>query len=143
MNNMPNKSSSIVSKIAPLIVIAVIAGAGYYGYTWYKNDKSNMTEEERRAAVVVEAKDAFSQFMELPEGEPIVAEVSDAEELKKQQPVFFAKAENGDMVVIFPGTNVAFLYSPSKKRVVNVANIVQEGAPTGAPAATPTAPAQN
>lgn len=70
-----------------------------------------------------------SQFMLLPEGEePTLATVSDKEKLMSQ--AFFAKAENGDKVLIFSKNGKAILYRPAEKKIINVADINLEQEPT-------------
>jgi len=86
----------------------------------------------------------------LPEGEtPTVATVTDVEKVKDQ--AFFAKAQNGDKILIYSGAKKAYLYRPSEKRIIEVGlvNIGQQGqegldqesktlTPTLTPSITPT-----
>ena len=77
------------------------------------------------------------KLIELPTDErPTVATVSDAEKVKTQ--AFFAKAANGDKVLIYTNAKKAVLYRPSEKRIIEVGavNINQQPQPTGTPEAT-------
>ena len=50
--------------------------------------------------------------------EPILATVTDKEKLKEQP--LFAKAENGDKILIYAKAQKAYIYSPSKEMLVDV-----------------------
>lgn len=56
-----------------------------------------------------------------PDEKPSVATVSDKEKLKGQQ--FFAKAENGDITLIYANAKLALLYRPSTGQIVNVSSV--------------------
>ena len=59
------------------------------------------------------------KLMVLPMDEiPTIAQVSDITQLKDQQ--FFQKAKNGDKVLLFPKDQIAILYDPVIKKIINV-----------------------
>lgn len=62
----------------------------------------------------------------LPDGEtPTVATVTDLEKVKNQD--FFARAQNGDKILIYPKAKKAFLYRPSEKKIIEVGMVnIQE-----------------
>jgi len=75
--------------------------------------------------------------MELPKDEePTIATVLDKEKLKDQ--LFFAKAENGDKVIIYSKNQKAILYRPSINKIIDVAPI-SIAPPQVTPTVTPTA----
>ncbi len=62
------------------------------------------------------------KLIELPIGEdPTVATVTDITKLKDQP--FFAKAKNGDKVLIYTNARKAILYDPQAKKVIDIAPI--------------------
>lgn len=78
-----------------------------------KKDPQAIAKEETKQLV-----DAVSKLVVLPEGDPVVATVTDKEKLK-DQPIF-AKAENGDKILIYTNAQKAYIYSPSKNKIVDV-----------------------
>ena len=66
---------------------------------------------------------AVGKLIELPDGVPQIATVSDAETLKKSQP-FFSKARNDDQLLIFQ--TEAILYRPSENKIINIGPINRE-----------------
>ncbi len=72
-----------------------------------------------------------ASLVSLPEGEtPTIATVADVEKLKSQ--TFFAKAENGDKVLIFSKARKAYLYRPSTNKIVEIGPINIGSTTTGA-----------
>jgi hypothetical protein len=68
------------------------------------------------------------KLIALPEDEdPTIATVTDVEAAKDQP--FFAKAQNGDKVLIYTNARKAILYRPSENRIIEVGlvNINQQG----------------
>lgn len=79
-----------------------------------KKDPQMFSKEEVKQLV-----DQLAKLVVLPEGEePVVATVTDKEKLK-DQPVF-AKAENGDKIVIYSKAQKAYIYRPSKNVLIDV-----------------------
>ncbi|MBI2450820.1 MAG: LytR C-terminal domain-containing protein [Parcubacteria group bacterium] len=99
--------------------IGVLAVGGYYLF-----DKP--TPEEKAREELAAAMASVGELMILPEGdEPVLATVTDAETLIKQQ-AFFTGAVNGDQLLLFPRNLKAVLYSPSRKMIVNMGPIQQQ-----------------
>jgi hypothetical protein len=94
--------------------------------------KSNQAVDDETAKLIARV----ASLVSLPEGEtPTIATVTDVEKLRTQ--TFFAKAENGDRVLIFSKARKAYLYRPSTNKIVEIGpiNIGSGGAGT---ATTPT-----
>ncbi|TAK96741.1 efflux RND transporter permease subunit [Patescibacteria group bacterium] len=116
--------------VALVVLVAVGLGvAAYYFYHQYKlatRDPKDVAQAETQQLV-----DAIGRFMDLPlNEEPKVATVTDKEKLKSQ--VFFARAENGDKVLMYVEAQKAILYRPSTGRVIEVSQLLSgaEGNPT-------------
>lgn len=131
-------------------IIALAAGAGFYFMKYrdltaknkelsvkfeatskevlaYKTDPSQASKAEV-ARIVGEVGKLYA----LPkEEEPSVATVNDKEKLKDQ--AFFAKAENGDITLIYSNAKLAILYRPSSKQIINVSSVTIQDQPQPAP----------
>lgn len=106
----------IIALLAALLVIAI--GAGVYFY-----QKATQISKEQTSAMQLEQTVArVGRLMVLPGGEtPTLATVSDPEKLKGQ--LFFARAQKGDIVLIYSSAKKAILYNPSLDKIVEIAPI--------------------
>lgn len=102
------------------VLIAVVFG---YLYMNTKNELNRLSDPQAAAAEQTEKITAeLGKLIELPENEtPTVATIVDVEKLKDQP--FFAKAQNGDRVIIYTQSRKAILYRPSAKKIIEVAPI--------------------
>jgi len=116
--------------IVSLAILAILVGGGaYWVYSVRNTSISPAQNSEEAKQELADAVVKVGKLMVLPEGdEPILATVTDAEKLKAEQP-FYAMVENGDKVLVFPKSQKAVIYSPSKNKLVNVGPIVS--APQG------------
>lgn len=112
-------------KFAKIILIAVIftlvAGslgiAGYFYFKYKKAMSGNAARDENNSYIA-----EIKKFMLLPEDEePTLATVSDKEKLQGQP--FFAKAENGDKVLIYSQAQKAILFRPSINKIIEVTSL--------------------
>jgi hypothetical protein len=121
------KGARISPKTAVIgvVVLLVLAGLGGSYFFFNKYQKSQALLKDPTAAQQIEIKEVtgkIAKLMDLPEGEePSIATVLDKDKLKDQ--AFFAKAENGDKVVIYSKTGLAILYRTSVNRIINVSPI--------------------
>ncbi len=58
------------------------------------------------------------KLTDLPNETPTVATISDAAKLQSQP--FFAKAQNGDKVLIYTNAKKAYLYRPSTNKIIDI-----------------------
>lgn len=105
-----------------VISFLLIAAFGYGVYDKYFNlTDAEIAQKELSVAVAT-----VGELMILPEGdEPVLANVTDAEALIKQQ-AFFAGAINGDQLLLFPKNMKAIIYSPSRNKIINAGPIEQQ-----------------
>ena len=106
----------------PILVVATLAagGSSFYFYneaSALKKDPNKTAREETEKLVA-----QVGKLIVLPEGEtPTVATVSDPEKLNNQP--FFAKAKQGDKVLIYTNAKKALLYDVENNKIVEVAPI--------------------
>lgn len=113
------KKGGMVNKVL-IVLIFVMAGVTAYMYTQYSDLKSDPAKESQAEAVRLT--EQVGKLMVLPEGEqPTIATVTDVEKLVEQP--FFAKAKNGDKVLIFTGAKKAILFDPIANKIIEVAPI--------------------
>ena len=141
------KHTLIVHKEKILVItllIVAIGGWALFAITKYRapvqKEQLQKTEPKQEIASLV-AK--IGSFYDLPTGEiPTVATVSDKTKLQKQ--AFFAKAENGDKVLIYTNAKKAILYRPSTNKIMEDAPLTFNSSPTptgmqkNTPSAVPT-----
>jgi type IV secretory pathway VirB10-like protein len=116
------------SKLTSLLLIALVLVGGFATYTGYqlykmKKNQDPAYQQELAKKKTQEVTTAVQKIMELPEGEPQVAQVADVEAIKKTQP-FFAKAQNGDMVLVY--ASQAIIYRPSTNKIINVGPVTRD-----------------
>lgn len=119
-----------------LLLIAAFASSFYLYQQWQQTVKQLDTLKKTPAVAGQEELkvtiDKISKFISLPEGEdPTLATITDIEKLKDQP--FFAKAQNGDKILIYTNAKKAYLYSPKNNRLLDVAP-VNIGTPSASPA---------
>lgn len=128
-----------------LLIVALLGATGFYfkkhrDLTARFNDVNAKYEELSSDPQAVQAAEVrkyieeVGKVYDLPKDEqPSVATVKDKEQLKDQP--FFAKAENGDITLIYSNAKLAILYRPSTKQLVNVSSVTiqDSGTPAGQP----------
>jgi len=134
----------LIPVLAGLVILVLVGGAALGGWQVWQNLQDTSGEQE-----VAQVLSKVSTLMELPEGTPTLATVTDKTKLQNQ--TFFQKAENGDKVLIYVADKRAILYRPSTNKIVDVAPIQMtsdggtvnvsgtSGDTSGAPQASPTA----
>ena len=111
--------------IIALLVLIIGAGGvfGYHQYDKVKQENKRLSDPQASAAAETERiKNEVSKLIDVPTDEqPTIASVVDASKLNNQP--FFAKAQNGDRVLMYAKAKKAILYRPSTKKIVEVAPI--------------------
>ena len=132
-------SQSQKTLIGILVIVALASlGATYYFYSQLNQLKVNPQAAAQEEAKALVAK--VGKLIVLPEGEdPTIATVADPEALREQP--FFAKAKQGDKVLIYTNARKAILYDVESNKIVEVAPInIGPGAQTAPPPSTPSTP---
>ncbi len=98
-----------------LLACAVVISVVLY-FRIPKNSEADQRKDLERTLQKV------SRIMVLPANEePTLATVTDLSKLKDQP--FFANAQQGDKVLIYPRSLKAILYSPSKDKIIEVSSV--------------------
>ena len=111
--NDGRKKMSLKKIIAIIVIVAIIAIAAKYIMKMGAGDDVAQQQEETVALL-----QQIGSRMMLPDEQPIVATVNEAAKLISEQ-AFYAGVQDGDKLVIFPRSQKAVLYSPSREIIVN------------------------
>lgn len=114
-----------VKLLIPVIIVVAIAGiaAGVYFFSQYQKAQKQLAKTPQLGALESQQiVNKIAKLIELPADEqPSVATVSDVTKLKDQP--FFAKAQNGDKVLIYTEAKKAILYRPGTNKIVEVSTV--------------------
>lgn len=137
MPNVPSLPKLKPQAVLAVLLIALAIGAAGYLYQQWQATQKQLEELKKTPAVagqqeLQDVTSKVSRFITLPEGEePTLATITDIDKLRDQP--FFAKAQNGDKILIYAGAKKAYLYSPSMNKLLDVAP-VNIGTPSATPA---------
>ena len=106
-----------------VLILVLVVAPPYYFYNQYQKARQQLQNSSPSANVEKEKLLAqLSNLIVLPEGEePTIATISDKEKLKGQP--FFAKAKNGDKLIIYTQARKAILYDPVANKVVDMVTL--------------------
>ncbi len=142
-NKKTGKLKGVGGRIVIILLIIAI-GASAYSFFLYRQSQEQLKNfknpQEVSKTEIKQLVDKVGKLIDLPASEtPTIATVTDNAKLKNQ--AFFAKAVNGDKVLIYTQSKKAILYSPSKNKIINVApiNIGPSPTPSGPTGEAPTA----
>lgn len=109
------KNKNIIYAVVALVVIV----GGYFGIMKYR---AMQNTPEAQSAKLTEQKNniiaKIKALTVLPEEEPVLFTVNDANLLKSQQ-AFFKDAQNGDVLLVFQKDGKALIYRESTNVIVN------------------------
>lgn len=135
MSESVKKSVLPKKRLKFLIVLVLLAliGGGTYAYFKYH---SKASVEKRAQAETVRLVKEVRKVMILPETDvPAVFDIQDPVLLTSQQ-AFFAGAEKGDKLLVYPQLGKAIIYSPSRHVIVNVGPVTFDQAKQAQPGAS-------
>lgn len=101
--------------IALLIAIPVLVA----GVSAVQHNNAKKNTKVLAATQIDDLMVKLGKLMDVPNETPTIATVSDVTKLRGQE--FFAKAQNGDKVIIFPVAKKAVLYRPATNKIIEVA----------------------
>ncbi len=109
--------------IFALIIVILVAGGTYIYQAFLSSEAISLRETKRIEKETRTLLEEVGELMVLPGGEvPLIYEVNDPNILTSQQP-FFAGAETGDKLIIYPTAVKAILYSTARHKIINVGPI--------------------
>lgn len=119
-------AANFLSKILFLILLVALIVVGFLYYQT-KQELTQVTSLEGQELIAQkeakEVTDSLKKLTILPEEEPVIATILDVQLLASQS-AFYKNAENGDKLVIYPTAQKAYIYSPTKKVIVNAGPLV-------------------
>lgn len=117
----------IVVTLSVLLIGGVAFGAIQYNRLNDENQRLSNPQESAKAETE-RLKAKVAKLVDVPtDEEPTIATVVDVSKLKDQS--FFAKAENGDKVLMYSKAKKAILYRPSADKVIELAPINSQTTP--------------
>ncbi|HVZ58891.1 MAG TPA: LytR C-terminal domain-containing protein [Patescibacteria group bacterium] len=127
-SSQPYKSRAVLAKqyiliVSLLVIILGLGGVCIYLYTQYESSRTILQNpaqatEKKVASVIAQ----IGRHYLLPTNEePTLATVSDV--TKRAGEPFFAKAHNGDEVLIYPRAKLAILYRPSLDKIITIGEV--------------------
>lgn len=124
------RKTNVVIILLSIITVLSIAGLGFLYYQ-YKLSQDQLAKFEDPKYLSTLQEDATKSIIEkveshmlLPDEDPTVATITDADALRKENAEFYKEAKNGDVLLIF--TTKAILYRTSSDRIINVAPVFIE-----------------
>lgn len=123
----------IILVVSGIVLALVIFVPTFYYYKKYQSLKnSTVGTDKSDKNQVNDLVSKIGKLYELPEGEePTIATVSDKSKLPPQ--AFFAKAKNGDQVLIYTKAKKAILYRPSANKIIEIGPVsINTPSPTAA-----------
>jgi hypothetical protein len=103
--------STVIALISVIVIVFLIGVAGYFYVQYQRLTQPN--------ADVLAITDRISKYYDLPQESPSLTSVTDVSKLTAQS--FFARAQNGDKVLIYSKAGIAILYRPGDGKIVNIA----------------------
>lgn len=111
---------SSLEKAFILIILLVVTATGI-GVYFYINQKQNGELKDLSTSENEKIVRDIRKMILLPEGEPVVATIQNAKNLKTQNPDAYENAIDGDKVLIF--SDIAVVYRPDSKLIIKVVDI--------------------
>lgn len=137
--DLRKKRSRLPLVLGGMVVVTILALAGYFLIRYRRAQALLANPQEAAKVEVANTVKKLSALVELPSGEePTVATVTDVEKLRDKP--FFARAQDGDRVVVYTNAKRAILFRPSTGKIIEMSSLIMPDAtnPETTPAASPT-----
>lgn len=105
-----------------LFIVFLIIGAVLYTFYSSQTEDKKIKQAEREVTSLL---NDISKISIVPNEDPLVFTISDADLLIKEQS-FFVNSQNGDTLLIFPKAMKAVIYSSSRGIIVNMGPVTSE-----------------
>ncbi len=116
----PTKKKGKFKRNLILFVVLLILILGGYLYITKGMTANNIEKVNKENLKLVQR---VGELMILPQGEdPAIYNIDNPDVLKKEQ-AFFANAEKGDKLLLYPKNSKAIIYNPTRNIIVNVGPI--------------------
>lgn len=120
----------IIAIFVVLFASTLISGA--VAYSFYKQSQVNYDSSASNALNQTSSADQYAELISkvrevvlVPADEqPTIAAIANIEQVKTENPSFYAEAQNGDIVLIF--STKAIIYRETPGLIVNIAPVVRE-----------------
>jgi hypothetical protein len=109
------------SKLNKILFALIVISAGVAGYFYNQNNQITADPNKAAAEEIARVVAKVGKLMVLPNETPSMATVVDPKELSKE--AFFAKANVGDKVILYPNARKVILYNPDQNRIIEVATL--------------------
>ncbi len=114
----PTAFRSFSKKKGRLVALAMFVSLLAIGTIFYFQNQSKQVSDEKELEKLVKK---VGRIMELPNGIPTVATVTNKNKLDDQP--FFKRAENGDKILLYGDGGRAVLYRPSTGKIIDVTTV--------------------
>ncbi len=121
-----SKSQKIFILIVGLLALGLGIGIALYYHHIKQELRMMSTPAGQEAAAKEEVQEtlmALKKLVDVPAEEPVVATIKNVEELQKES-AFYKGASNGDKLILFSQAQRAYIYSPSRQKLVNAGSLV-------------------
>lgn len=122
-----------VFKNARVVYIGLIGLIIAVGIIWgidIRIEKSKAKKASVQSAENIKILEDLGNLVDLPTNEtPVIATVMDKSKLSDEP--FFVKAENEDVVVIYPTNKIAYIYRPSSHKIIDFTRVALADNATG------------
>lgn len=110
-------------KILATLAIAILFILLTYGYLHTRSELNRLSNSQAASqGATQDVVNKVGKLVELPSNEtPKLVIVQDADKLKSQE--FFARAKNGDRVLVYTKANRAILYRPSTNKIIEFSKL--------------------